>query len=301
VERFMRTYYMNAAVTSHLAEELLEQVDRYLPEGLRRPLYSLRKRKIDGVGVLYKGKINPLAGVSFPKEPLRILEFFRAMQKTRSVPTPEAKKSIQRSLAALGPEFLRDPRAAELFLRILSDPNHLRETLLFMHECRFLGRYIPEFAPLSFRVQRDIYHVYTVDIHLILAASVLPGLEGKSPRTREEEEFLALYRSIPRKDLLVLAILCHDIGKGKGHGHSRIGAEIVARIGEQMGPEGHARHRDDHPVLRDRGNPGAARHALPPHLCRPARGRAGGVDPVEGDASARALREGEKRPRDRGA
>ncbi len=235
VERFMRTYYMNAAVTSHLAEELLEQVDRYLPEGLRRPLDSLHKRKIDGVAVLYKGKINPLAGISFPKEPVRILEFFRAMQKTRSVPTPEAKKRIQRSLAALGPEFLQDPRAAELFLQILSDPIHLHETMLFMHECRFLGRYIPEFAPLSFRVQRDIYHVYTVDIHLILAASILPGLEGKSPRTREEDEFLAIYRSIPRKDLLVLAILCHDIGKGKGHGHSRIGAEIVARIGEQMG------------------------------------------------------------------
>jgi [protein-PII] uridylyltransferase len=78
VERFMRTYYMNVAVTSHLAGELLEQVDRYLPEGFRRPLSSLQKRKIDGVAVLYKGKINPLAGISFPKEPVRILEFFRS-------------------------------------------------------------------------------------------------------------------------------------------------------------------------------------------------------------------------------
>ncbi|HEU5360313.1 MAG TPA: ACT domain-containing protein, partial [Candidatus Deferrimicrobiaceae bacterium] len=195
----------------------------------------LRKRKVAGVGVLYRGKLAPLGGVSFREEPLKILEFFRAMQKTRSVPTAEAKKSIQRALPALGPEFRRDKRAARLFLAILSDPNHLRETLLFMHECRFLGRYIPEFASLSFRVQRDIYHVYTVDIHLILAASVLPGLLVKSRRTRDEEEFLALYRKIPRKDLLVLAILCHDIGKGKGHGQSRIGAEIVARVGERLG------------------------------------------------------------------
>ena len=235
VERFMRTYYMNAAVTVHLAEELLEQVDRHLMEGFRRPLYSLQQKKVDGVGVLYKGKLSPLAGVSFRKDPLRILEFFRAMQKTRSVPTAAAKKDIQRSLPALGTEFPGDPRAAELFLSILSDPDYLRETLLFMHECRFLGRCIPEFATLSFRVQRDIYHVYTVDIHLILAASILPGLERKKERTPEEEEFLALYRSIPRKDLLALAILCHDIGKGKGHGHSRIGAEIVARVGERMG------------------------------------------------------------------
>ena len=235
VERFMRTYYMNAAITVNLAEEVLEQVDRYLIEGFRKPLYSLRKKKVDGVGVLYKGKLSPLPGVSFPKEPLRILEFFRAMQKTRSVPTALAKKNIQRSLSALGPEFPRDPQAAKLFLSILSDPHYLRETLLAMHECRFLGRYIPEFAPLSFRVQRDIYHVYTVDIHLILAASILPILEEKSGRTDEEEEFLAIYRTIPRKDLLALAILCHDIGKGRGHGHSRIGAEIVDRVGERMG------------------------------------------------------------------
>ncbi|NNG45512.1 MAG: HD domain-containing protein, partial [Deltaproteobacteria bacterium] len=235
MERFMRTYYMNAAITVNLAEEVLEQVDRYLIEGFRKPLYSLQKKKIDGVGVLYKGKLSPLPGVSFPKEPLRILEFFRAMQKTHSVPTALAKKNIQRSLSALGPEFPRDPQATKLFLSILSDHDHLRETLLAMHECRFLGRYIPEFAPLSFRVQRDIYHVYTVDIHLILAASILPVLGEKSGRTEEEEEFLAIYRTIPRKDLLALAILCHDIGKGKGHGHSRIGAEIVGHVGERMG------------------------------------------------------------------
>jgi [protein-PII] uridylyltransferase len=234
VERFMRTYYMNASVASHLAEELLEQVDRYLPTGARRSFFSFQK-KVEGVGILYKGKLAPLAGVSFPKEPRRILEFFRAMQKTRSKPTAEAKKTIQRALATIGPGFREDRKAAEVFLSILSDSHHLHETLLFMHECRFLGKYIPEFAPLSFRVQRDIYHVYTVDIHLLLAASILPSLEGKSARTSEEEEFLAIYRSIPRKELLVLAILLHDIGKGKGHGHSRIGAEIVARVGKRMG------------------------------------------------------------------
>ncbi|HEU4950177.1 MAG TPA: HD domain-containing protein, partial [Candidatus Deferrimicrobiaceae bacterium] len=116
-----------------------------------------------------------------------------------------------------------------------SDPHGLRETLLAMNECRFLGRYIPEFAPLYSKVQRDIYHVYTVDIHSIRAASVFSGLENKAGRTKEEEEFLRIYRSIPRPDLLNLAILFHDIGKGKGHGHSQIGAEIVGRIGPRMG------------------------------------------------------------------
>lgn len=235
VERFMRTHYMNAALAAQLAEEILEQVDRFLPGGFRGRLHVLQRKKIAGVGVLYKEKIHPLEGVSFGREPGKILEFFRAMQKTRSALSAEAKQAIRRALPSIGPGFREDPESSKRFLEILSDPRHLRETLTAMHECRFLGRYIPEFAPLSFRVQRDIYHVYTVDMHLIRAATLLAGIASDPERTSEEEEFLALYRTIPRKELLTLAILLHDIGKGKGHGHSKIGAGIVREIGTRMG------------------------------------------------------------------
>ncbi|GAB4368324.1 MAG: [protein-PII] uridylyltransferase [Deltaproteobacteria bacterium] len=235
VERFMRTYYMNAAMTAHLSEEILEQVDRYLSEGIRGRIRFLQRKKVGEVGVLYKGKMYPLGGVSFRQDPRKIFAFFRAMQQTRSALSAEAKQAIQRALPAIGPGFREDPESFRRFLEILGDPRHLRETLSAMHECRFLGRFIPEFASLSFRVQRDIYHVYTVDIHLIRATSVLARIETLGARTKEEADFLALYRTIPRKDLLHLAILLHDIGKGRGHGHSRIGAGLVREIGGRLG------------------------------------------------------------------
>jgi [protein-PII] uridylyltransferase len=235
VERFMRAYYMHVSSSAHLSDELLEQVDRFLPEGGLRPLFSFRRKRLAGAGILYRGKLSLRDSSWFHRDPVNILEFFRTMQKTHSSLSVEAKQQIQRALPLAGPAFRDDPRAGRLFLEILSDPHGLRETLLAMNECRFLGRYIPEFAPLYSKVQRDIYHVYTVDIHSIRAASVLAGLENAPSRTKEEEEFLRIYRSVPRKDLLNLAILLHDIGKGKGHGHSQIGAEIVARIGPRMG------------------------------------------------------------------
>src|SRR5512134_819568 len=235
VERFMRAYYMHASSAAHLADELLEQVDRFLPEGVRKPFFSIRRKTMAGAGILYRGKLSLKDSSSFNRDPVNVMEFFRTMQKTHSVLAVEAKKQVQRALPLVGQEFREDPRAGRLFLEILSDPHGLRETLLAMNECRFLGRYIPEFAPLYSKVQRDIYHVYTVDIHSIRAASVFSGLENKAGRTKEEEEFLRIYRSIPRPDLLNLAILFHDIGKGKGHGHSQIGAEIVGRIGPRMG------------------------------------------------------------------
>lgn len=235
VERFMRAYYMQASSAARLADELLEQVDRFLPETGRRPLFSIRRKTMAGAGILYRGKLSLKDSASLHKDPVNVLEFFRTMQKTRSVLSVEAKKQVQRALPLAGPEFREDPRAGRLFLEILSDPHWLGETLLAMNECRFLGRYLPEFAPLYSKVQRDIYHTYTVDVHSVRAASVLAGLETADARTAEEEEFLRLYRSVPRKDLFNLAILIHDIGKGKGHGHSEIGAEIAGRIGARMG------------------------------------------------------------------
>lgn len=236
VERFMRAYYLHAASAARLSDEILEEVGRFLPEeGSRKPFFFLKRKLIGAGGILYKGQLQVKDRTSFEREPIRILEFFRSMQKTKSSLSSQARRNIQRSLPAVGTAFREDREAAKLFLEILSDPVHLRETLLAMNESRFLARYIPEFAPLYCKVQRDIYHVYTVDIHSIRCASVLAGIETASVRTKEEEEFHRIHATVQNRGLFHLAILFHDIGKGKGHGHSTIGAEIVARIGARWG------------------------------------------------------------------
>jgi len=236
VERFMRTYYLHAASAARLSDEIIEEVGRFLPvEGGRKPFFFLKRKLVGAGGILYKGKLQVKDRASFEKDPIRILEFFRSMQKTSSSLSPQARREIQTALPAVGAAFREDREAAKLFLEILSDPVHLRETLLAMNESRFLARYIPEFAPLYCKVQRDIYHVYTVDIHSIRCASVLAGIETSALRTKEEEEFHRIHAAVRNRGLLHLAILFHDIGKGKGHGHSRIGAEIVARIGARWG------------------------------------------------------------------
>jgi [protein-PII] uridylyltransferase len=236
VERFMRTYYLHAASAARLSDAVLEEVGRFLPEeGSRKPFFFLKRKLIGEGGILYKGQLQVKDRAYFEKEPIRILEFFRAMQKTRSVISPLARRNIQLALPSVGAAFREDRAAAALFLEILADPVHLRETLLAMNESRFLARYVPEFAPLYCKVQRDIYHVYTVDIHSIRCASVLAEIDTSSSRTKEEEEFHRLHATVRNPGLFHLAILFHDIGKGKGHGHSRIGAEIVARIGARWG------------------------------------------------------------------
>ncbi len=235
VERFMRTYYMHAASASRLTDEILEEVDRFLPEeGGHKPFFFLKRKLVGDGGILYKGKLQVKDRTSLERDPIRILEFFRAMQRTKATLSPQARRTIQRALPAVGAAFRESREAAKLFLTILSDPVHLHETLYAMNESRFLSRYIPEFAPLYCRVQRDIYHIYTVDVHSIRCASVLARLETRADRTEEEERFYRIWKNVQNPALLNLAILFHDIGKGRGHGHSKIGAEIVARIGARF-------------------------------------------------------------------
>lgn len=235
VEQFMRAYYLHAQAASCLAEEILEEVERLLPEGRPRPLPSSSRKTVSGDAILYKGKMYVRDRAAFLRDPIRILAFFRSLQKNRARLSAQARRAVQRALPEVGPAFREDPAAAALFLEILRDPVHLRETLTAMNESRFLGRYIPEFAPLYCKALHDIYHVYTVDVHSILAASVLGTLDGSGEKTGEEKEFAAIFRGISRPEILTLAVLLHDIGKGRGHGHSRIGAELAGRIAERMG------------------------------------------------------------------
>jgi len=241
VERFMRAYYMHASAACHLAEDLLEEVTRLLPDGGTGARAVFRRRPVAGEGILYKGRMYARRADAFRREPVRILEFFRSLQVHRAELSAQARRAVQRALPAVGDEVREDRRAAELFLEILKGPAHVRETLFAMNASRFLGRYIPEFAPLYCRALHDIYHAYTVDVHSIMAAGVFPALEAAGPAGPEERELLSIYRTVERPELLNLAILCHDVGKGQGHGHSRIGARMMERIACRMGLPGQER------------------------------------------------------------
>jgi [protein-PII] uridylyltransferase len=235
VERFMRAYYLNTVACAQLADELLDEVGRFLPDTSRRPLFFQRRKQVGGEAILYRGRISARDSGAFRKDPVRILDFFRSMQVNKAKLTVEAKRQIQQALPAVTPAFREDPRAAKRFLEILGDTTHLRDTLMAMNATRFLARYIPEWAGVTCKVQRDAYHVYTVDVHSIRAASVLARAEFLERRTPEEDEFLRIFRTVARPDVLTLAILLHDIGKGRGHRHSEVGAEMAAAICRRLG------------------------------------------------------------------
>jgi [protein-PII] uridylyltransferase len=118
-------------------------------------------------------------------------------------------------------------------LAVLGAPDEVGGTLRDMHECGVLGACLPEFRRLFCMVRADSYHKYTVDEHLLRAVEAADQLRAKDSRTPEILRREAL--NVRRWDLLYLAILIHDIGKGEGHGHVLRGGQIGQRIAARLG------------------------------------------------------------------
>ena len=123
---------------------------------------------------------------------------------------------------------------AEGFLEILRQPKGLARTLRDMHHLQFLNRFIPEFGRIYCKVQHDAYHIYTVDIHSIFAVEEIAKLWLGD--YREKKPLLTqVAKDIEKRELLLLAVLLHDIGKGEGKDHSNKGADMVPTIARRLG------------------------------------------------------------------
>src|SRR5262249_47634658 len=111
------------------------------------------------------------------------------------------------------------PSVAEPFLEILRGRRRIYETLRTMHDVGALGALVPEFGQLRSMVIRDFYHIYTVDEHTLRAIMELERLAAGEHR-QSCPLLTQVMHEIERPQVLYLAMVLHDIGKGHGHGHS---------------------------------------------------------------------------------
>ncbi len=120
------------------------------------------------------------------------------------------------------------------FLEILRYPRGVENTLTDMHHLQFLNHFIPEFGRIYCKVQHDAYHIYTVDIHSLFAVEEISKLwRGEYA---EKKPFLTqVANDVEKRELLLLAVLFHDIGKGEGKDHCNKGGDLVRTIARRMG------------------------------------------------------------------
>lgn len=229
-EQFLQRYYASANRVGHFAATVIRRASAGL---LPRPDTEEKAPRQVLPGVTLRGGELHLRPDAVERAPLLLVEVFEAAQAHDADLSPEALEVLRENLHRVDDRFRRDPRAVQSFLRILRSPRRVATTLMRMHDVHFLDRFIPEFGHIFCRIQRDLYHVYPVDVHSLFAVQELRrfarGGDGDLPLLAQ------LTKDVRAPHVLYLAALLHDVGKGYGGGHERKGAEIAVDVAERMG------------------------------------------------------------------
>ncbi|GAB4299709.1 MAG: [protein-PII] uridylyltransferase [Desulfuromonadia bacterium] len=232
-EEFMRDYYLHASEVEHFSSLMIARAT-YREDRSRRILgYFIRRPIGDGFYVL-KGELITRDEELFRKDPVQMMRVFEHAQRQGVELGLSVKTQIRRNLSLINDRFRRNRQVNESFFAILSGEKGVAETLRLMHHLRFLDRYIPEFEKICCKVQHDLYHIYTVDIHTLFCVEELEKL-WRGERAAELPLLTTLARSVENRVVLLLGVLLHDIGKGEGSRHAERGGAMVPTIARRMG------------------------------------------------------------------
>ena len=236
VERFMQFYFLNAKTVGDLTGVFLAQLDEQLgKKGFRFALPTIRRRpkRLSGF-VLDRGRISMPSDDFFHADPVRLLELFALAARERLEIHPTAMRAATRDAALIDREVRHDTRANALFMEVLTCINSPELVLRWMNEAGVFGRFIPDFGRVVAQMQFDMYHHYTVDEHSIRALGLLAQIE-RGELKQDHPLSTAIFKQIASRRVLYVAVLLHDIAKGRGGDHSVIGAEIALKLCPRLG------------------------------------------------------------------
>jgi [protein-PII] uridylyltransferase len=223
----MQTYYRWALALGHLNELLIQNFDQAI----------LHADSADDIRILNErfqlrsGYVDARSEHVFTETPSALLEVFllcATLEESEGISAPTIRL-IRNHRHLVDAGFRADPHNRETFLEILRSPNKMSRQLRRMARYGILGEYLPEFGRVVGQMQHDLFHVYTVDAHTLEVI--------KNARRFLEPELDQLFpvssrvaRRLRKPELLYIAALYHDIGKGRGGDHSELGAVDAERF-----------------------------------------------------------------------
>ena len=226
VEKMMRKYYEMAEYISYFNNTVFEKYNETYPKNLFKNANPIYK---------HKSKIGINENIDIKTNKDLIFKLFIEIGKSKKINLidTETKALLRNNLNLIDQEFRKDKYFAEQFLDILKSKHNLSSILKTMKSLGILQRYIPEFGEVVGQMQFDLFHVYTVDEHTLKVVRNMNQM-----KLYEQEGFLLeheLINKIPKIEILYIAGLFHDLGKGKGGDHSEIGAKTSFNFAKRLG------------------------------------------------------------------
>ncbi|MEM7598233.1 MAG: [protein-PII] uridylyltransferase, partial [Pseudomonadota bacterium] len=235
VEVFMQDYFRHATAVGDLTRIFLTKLEaaHVKSEAILQRLFKRKRRMKDGYEEVH-GRLAVADEAAFLKDRLNLLRLFDEGLRTGLLIHPDAMRLVTANLDLIDDNFRADPETQKLFLQLLLKHGAPERALRRMNELGLLSALIPEWEPIRAMMQFNMYHSYTVDEHIIQCIGQLDKIER-----RELIEELPVASSIldggVNRRVLYVALLLHDIAKGRDEDHSILGARIARKVATRLG------------------------------------------------------------------
>ena len=235
VEIFMQDYFRHATAVGDLTRIFLTQLEAIHVK--QQPLLDriLRRRpKMKPGYVVINNRLGIEDAECFLGDKLNLLRIFEEGMRTGMLIHPEAMRLIRANLHLIDDEMRENREAAQIFMHLMLRYGNPERALRRMNELGVLGTFIPEFEPIVAMMQFNMYHSYTVDEHIIQCVKTLAKIE-RGELTESLPVASGILKNGVNRKVIYLALLLHDVGKGREEDHSQLGAQIARRVAPRLG------------------------------------------------------------------
>ncbi|MDY7559340.1 [protein-PII] uridylyltransferase [Pseudomonas sp. 10B1] len=230
IERFMQQYYRVVISIAQLSELIIQHFE----EVILSPDESGNTQPINSRFQLHDGYIEATHPNVFARTPFAMIEIFVLLAQHPDIKGVRADtiRLLRENRYLINDEFRHDIRITSLFIELFKCEFGIHRNLRRMNRYGILGLYLPEFGHIVGQMQHDLFHIYTVDAHTLNLIKHLRKLQY----TQSSDKFQLASKimgKLPKPELIYLAGLYHDIGKGRGGDHSELGAVDAQAFGQR--------------------------------------------------------------------
>ena len=235
VEHFMQAYFRQATHVGELTRIFLTALEANHTKSDPMLIKLLtRRKKAKPPYAIKQNRLTVADEKAFFDDKLNMLRIFEEALRTGTLLHPDAMRLLAANLHLIDADMREDREARRIFIDLLLKHGNPERALRRMNELGVLAAFIPEFAPIVAMMQFNMYHHYTVDEHIIQCISNLSQIERKKLIEELPVASGILDRGVNRK-VLYVALLLHDIGKGRDEDHSILGAQIARKVAPRLG------------------------------------------------------------------
>lgn len=210
VERFMHEYFLHARSIFRLNQRLIN----HFRKSVEPTSWRKQREQILAGGFVARGdelfQRNTAVELSTPVEVLNAFYLCGANSLTLGHALQATLASVGQSASVFSPQNIESPEAGAAFLKILRLEANVASTLTMMNDFDVLGKFLPEWGELVAFFQHSVYHYYTADAHTLIAIEHAERLAAAKGILGQ------VYRTLPRKEVLFLSLLLHDVEKPHG-------------------------------------------------------------------------------------